>query len=51
MIRFLIFWIPATVVLFISFVFPESKSGEFGISRSMVRKIAFWMVGFQEFCR
>lgn len=49
MIRFLLLWPIATLILIISFLFPDGKNGQFGISRQMMRELAFWIVGFKEF--
>jgi hypothetical protein len=49
MIRFLACLPFAILVWMLSFLFPESKSGEFQISRKQVRKLGFWMIGFKEF--
>lgn len=49
MIRFLLLWPLSTLVLLLSFLFPDGKRGEFGISRQMVREFAFWMIGIREF--
>lgn len=49
MIRFILPWPLATAMLILSFLFPESKSGEFGFTRGMVRGCALKMLGFEEF--
>lgn len=49
MIRFILGLIPATFLLLISPLFPKHKNGEFSISRGMLRKWAFEIVGLGKF--
>lgn len=49
MIRFLLLWPVATLILIDSFAFPEDKRGQFSISRGMVREWALSLVGLKEF--
>lgn len=50
MIRFTLCLPFAILVWMLSFLFPESKRGEFSVPRRQVRKLGFWLIGFKEFC-
>jgi hypothetical protein len=47
-LRFVLGFIPATILLLISPLFLKSAEGEFSITPQKLRRIAMWLVGMDK---